>query len=354
MRQKQEQKEKERRQETRVEAVVEEEETLEDEVNAFVINELDKLQDFGINMADINKLKQTGVCTASSILMATKKDLLQIKGITEQKIEKFQEAAMKLEGAGFTTGYNILERRKQLLRITTGSKNLDKLLGGGIESMAITEVFGEFRTGKTQLCHTLCVTAQMPKKENGGNGKVIFIDTEGTFRPERVAKISERFGLNPEAVLNNITYARVYTTEFQSSLLTACAAKMLEEPYSLLIVDSIMALFRVDYSGRGELSERQQSLGKTLSKLIKLADQFNVAVLMTNQVMSDPGASLSFQADPKKPIGGNILAHASTTRLYFRKGKGDERICKVYDSPSLPESESVFRITEEGIEDVTE
>ena len=180
--------------------------------------------------------------------------------------------------------------------------------------MAITEMFGEFRTGKTQLCHTLAVTAQMSKEDGGGGGKVIYIDSEGTFRPERIYKISERFGLEPEDVLNNIIYARAYTSEFQGDLLTHAAAKMMEEVFSLIIVDSIMALFRVDYSGRGELSERQQALGRTLSKLIKLAEQFNVAVLLTNQVTSDPGATMSFVSDPKKPIGGNILAHASTTR----------------------------------------
>lgn len=331
--------------------VVESEAELVEDENDFAIHEIEKLQDFGINMADITKLKAAGLCTASSILMATKKELLNIKGITDQKIEKIQEAAMKLEQGGFTTGLGIMLKRKNVLRISTGSKKLDQLLGGGVESMAITEVFGEFRTGKTQLCHTLAVTAQLPKTEGGGGGKVIFIDAEGTFRPERVIKIAERFGLDSEQVLNNIIYARVYTSEFQSNLITLAAAKMMEDVFSLVIIDSIMALFRVDFSGRGELSERQQVLGKTLSKLIKLAEQFNVAVLLTNQVMSDPGATMTFTADPKKPVGGNILAHASTTRLYFRKGKGDERICKIYDSPCLPESETVFKISDDGIAD---
>ena len=194
---------------------------------------------------------------------------------------------------------------------------MDGLLGGGLESMSITECFGEFRTGKTQLCHTLAVTAQMNKEDGGGGGKVIFIDSEGTFRPERICKIAERFGLEPEEVLGNIIYARAYTSEFQGDLLTLAAAKMMDEVFSLIIVDSIMALFRVDFSGRGELSIRQQKLGKTLSKLTKLAEQFNVAVFLTNQVTADPGATMSFVADPKKPIGGNILAHASTTRLVF-------------------------------------
>jgi meiotic recombination protein DMC1 len=286
--------------------------------------------------------------------MATKKELLNVKGISDAKIEKLVEAAAKLEQVGFLTGNDMLLKRQNLLRLTTGSKKLDEMLGGGIESMAITEVFGEFRTGKTQLCHTLCVTAQLPRSQGGGNGKVAYIDTESTFRPEKICKIAERFGLDGETVLENITYGRAYTTEHQSTLLTMIAAKMLEETYSLLVIDSIMALFRVDFSGRGELSERQNHLGKMLSKLMKLAEQFNVAVFITNQVMSDPGATMSFVADPKKPIGGNILAHASTTRLSLRKGKGEQRVCKVYDSPCLPESEIIFQISDNGVIDADE
>ena len=146
-------------------------------------------------------------------------------------------------------------------------------------------------------------------------------------------------------MLDNIAVARAYTVEHLIWLLTQIAAKMMEDQYALLVVDSIMALFRVDYSGRGELSERQQVLGKTLSKLIKLAEQFNLAVVITNQgfyirkkrvdlgllglVMADPsGAMGPFMGDTKKPVGGNILAHASTTRLYLRKGKGEQRVCK--------------------------
>ena len=112
-----------------------------------------------------------------------------------------------------------------------------------------------------------------------------------------------------------------------------------------------MALFRTEFSGRGELSGRQQALGQTLAKLRKLADAFNIAVLLTNQVMSDPGATMSFGPPIPKPIGGHILAHASTTRLYLRKGKGEDRVCKIVDSPSIPESECTFRITLQGVGD---
>lgn len=214
---------------------------------------IDRLQEYSINAADINKLKSAGICTVKGLLMVTRKELLNIKGITDVKIDKMIEAAQKLESLGFYKATEIMEKRSRLRRITTGSKNLDKLLQGGIESMALTEVFGEFRTGKTQLSHTLCVTAQMDKENGGGSGKVCYIDTENTFRPERIKEIAIRFGVDPEEALNNIIVARAYTVDHLNQLLMFAAAKMYEEEYALLIVDSIMAPFRVDYSGRGEL-----------------------------------------------------------------------------------------------------
>lgn len=152
--------------------------------------------------------------------------------------------------------------------------------------------------------------------------------------------------------MENIKVARAYTVDNLNQLILLAAKQMFIEEYSLLIVDSIMAPFRVDYTGRGELSERQQVLGKTLSRLLKIAEQFNVAVLICNQVMSDPGNTMG--GDLKKPIGGNIIAHASTTRLQLRKGKGENRICKVYDSPLIPETECNYMISEGGITDSTD
>lgn len=326
---------------------------LEEEEEGFVPNPIERLQEEGINMADITKLKQAGLCTCLSVLMATKRFMLNIKGVSDNKLEKIRQAASKIQGAGFISGNAILKKRKLVKKISTGSKTLDTLLEGGIESMSITEVYGEYRTGKTQLCMTLAVTAQLPRSMGGGGGKVLYIDAENTFRPERIAKIAERFGLDQAQVLDNIIYARAYTTEHQTSLITLAAAQMMEDCFSLVIVDSIMALYRVDYTGRGQLSERQQNLGQFLSKLMKLAEQFNVAILLTNQVMADPGGGMgSFMGDTRKPIGGHVLAHASTTRLYFKKGKGEERICKVMDSPSIAEAQVVFRLAEDGIVDV--
>lgn len=227
-------------------------------------------------------------------------------------------------------------------------------LEGGIESQGITEAFGEFRTGKTQLSHTLCVTAQLPKSSGGGEGKVLYIDTENTFRPERIKQIAQRYSLDPEQVLNNIMVGRAFTVDAVGNLIMQAAAAMIEDQFSLMIIDSIMAPYRVDYSGRGELAERQQVLGRMLSKIQKISEQFNIAIFMTNQVMADPGGGMTYAVDPKKPVGGNIMAHASTTRLFLRKGKGEQRVCKIFDSPSIPEGECVFQISEGGIIDATD
>ncbi|XP_037133469.1 meiotic recombination protein DMC1/LIM15 homolog [Syngnathus acus] len=321
-----------------------------------IFQDIDLLQQHGINMADIQKLKTVGICTVKGIQMMTRKALCNIKGLSEAKVEKIKEAAGKMLNHGFQTAFEYSVKRKIVFHITTGSQEFDKLLGGGMESMAITEAFGEFRTGKTQLSHTLCVTAQLPGENGYSGGKVIFIDTEHTFRPDRLRDIADRFNLDHNEVLDNVLYARAYTSEHQMKLLDFVAAKFHEEAgiFKLLIIDSIMALFRVDFSGRGELAERQQKLALMLSRLQKISEEYNVAVFVTNQMTADPGAGMTFQADPKKPIGGHILAHASTTRLSLRKGRAEMRIVKIFDSPNMPEKEASFAITAGGITDAKE
>ena len=218
--------------------------------------------------------------------------------------------------------------------------------------MSITEVFGEFRCGKTQLCHTLCVTTQLPREMGGIEGKVAYIDTEGTFRPERIRAIAERFGVDADACLENISYARALNSEHQMELLEKLAEHLASGSYGLLVVDSILACFRVDFSGRGELNERQQKLNQHLSSLIRVAEDYNIAIFITNQVQSDPGASALFaSADGRKPVGEHVLAHASATRLLLRKGRGEERVAKLQDSPDMPEKECVYLISEGGIKD---
>ena len=276
---------------------------------------------------------------------------MEVKGISEQKADKIQLEAMKLVPTGFTTATEMHLKRSQIIQITTGSKELDKLLNGGFETGSITELFGEFRTGKSQLCHTIAVTCQLPIDNGGAEGKCLYIDTEGTFRPERLLAVAERFGLQGNDVLDNVAYARAYNSDHQLTLLTQAAAMMSESRYAVVVVDSATALYRTDYSGRGELSSRQMHLAQFLRTLLRLADEFGVAVVVTNQVVAQMDGSAMFQADPKKPIGGNIMAHASTTRISLRKGRGEQRVAKIYDSPCLPEGEATFAINADGVGD---
>ncbi|TPX72343.1 hypothetical protein SpCBS45565_g00417 [Spizellomyces sp. 'palustris'] len=337
-----------------VQAYHEEEEELQEEVEIGMPLKISKLEEFGISSGDVAKLAGAGYHTVEAIAYTPKKQLLVIKGISEAKADKILTEAAKLVPMGFTTATEFHQRRNEIITLQTGSKELDKLLGGGIETGAITEIFGEFRTGKTQLCHTLAVICQLPIDMGGGEGKCLYIDTEGTFRPERLLSVAERFGLNGDEVLDNVAYARAYHTDHQKQLLVQAAAMMAETRYCLLVVDSATALYRTDYSGRGELSARQMHLAQFLRTLMRMADEFGVAVVITNQVVAQVDGAAMFNADPKKPIGGNIMAHASTTRLYLRKGRGENRICKIYDSPNLPEAEAMFSIGENGIGDPKE
>ncbi|KAK9378415.1 Rad51-domain-containing protein [Kockiozyma suomiensis] len=317
------------------------------------ILDVDELQALGINAADIQKLRAAGIYAISTVLSTTRRNLLKVKGLSEIKVEKIKEAAGKLLNTGFISATDQAQNRSRVIAISTGSAALDAVLGGGIKTMSITEVFGEYRCGKTQLAHTFCVTAQLPRNMGGAEGKVAYIDTEGTFRPERLRDIAERFGVDPDQVCDNISYARALNSEHQMELIEKLGGTFADGSFRLLIVDSIMAQFRVDYSGRGELNERQQKLNQMLGRLNRLAEEYNVAVFMTNQVQSDPGASALFAAaDGRKPVGGHVLAHASATRLLLRKGRGEERVAKLQDSPDMPEREATYCITEGGISDV--
>ncbi|VAI15657.1 unnamed protein product [Triticum turgidum subsp. durum] len=272
---------------------------------------IDKLISQGINSGDVKKLQDAGIYTCNGLMMHTKKSLTGIKGLSEAKVDKICEAAEKLLSQGFMTGSDLLI--KEGLKHSVSQRHLESS-GQGRPSWLILFV-------SPLSFHSTCMV---------GTGS----------RPERIVPIAERFGMDANAVLDNIIYARAYTYEHQYNLLLGLAAKMAEEPFRLLIVDSVIALFRVDFSGRGELAERQQKLAQMLSRLTKIAEEFNVAVYITNQVIADPGGGM-FITDPKKPAGGHVLAHAATIRLMLRKSKGEQRVCKIFDAPNLPEGEAI-------------
>ncbi|MEK6851430.1 MAG: DNA repair and recombination protein RadA, partial [Candidatus Thermoplasmatota archaeon] len=225
---------------------------------------------------------------------------------------------------------------------------LDELLGGGLETQAITEVYGEFGSGKSQLGHQLAVNATRPTDEGGLGGDTVWIDTEQTFRPERITHMAVALDLDVDKVLQKVHVARAFNSHHQMLLVDKAGDLAKDFPLRLIVVDSLTAHFRAEYIGRGVLAERQQLLNKHIHELMRFGDVHNATIYVTNQVHSKPDA---FFGDPTRPIGGHIVGHSATFRVYFRKSKGGKRIARLVDSPSLPEAEAVFSISEEGIRD---
>jgi len=318
------------------------------------VPETGKLTDIpGIGPGIAAKLEAAGVYDLMGLAVMSPSALSDLAGVGEAVARKAIQAARGMMNLGFMSGDEFAKKREDVGYITTGSENLNKLLGGrGIETRAMTEVFGAFGSGKSQLGFTLAVNVQLPLEQGGLNGKAVFIDTEGTFRPIRIRQISEGMGANSEKVLKNILVARAFNSDHQILLVDKINQMIKEgEPIKLVIIDSLTAHFRAEFAGRGELADRQQKLNKYLHNLMKMAEQHNIAVYLTNQVMANPGMMFG---DPTTPVGGNILAHASTYRIYFRRGKAGSRVAKMVDAPSLPENETAFFLTEKGIKDEEE
>ncbi len=311
----------------------------------------DKIDDLpGVGSAIAEKLMDSGYIDMMSIAVSSPKELSDVADIGEATAAKIIQAARRSADVGsFETGVALLERRSKVGCITTGSKSFDELMGGkGFESQAITEFFGEFGSGKTQIVHQMCVNAQLPEEKGGLSSHVFYIDTENTFRPDRIKQMTEAYDLDTDEILSKIHVARAYNSSHQ--MLLAEKVNELSKEFSarLLIVDSLTSHFRAEFIGRGALADRQQKLNKHMHALLRWGDLNNGVVLVTNQVSSKPDA---FFGDPTRPIGGHIVGHTATFRLYLRKSKGGKRIARLIDSPHLPEGEAVFSVSEKGIRD---
>ncbi len=303
----------------------------------------------GVGPATAEKLKEAGYTTMMMIAVESPKNLADMCDIGEAVATKAVAAAKKeADVGGFETGDIVMQRREKIGKLTTCSQALNSLMGGGFESQAITEMFGEFGSGKTQIAHQCAVTAQLKEKDGGLNGDVIIIDTENTFRPERITQMADALDLDPKKVLSRIHVARAYNSHHQ--MLLAEKARDIAEDFDirLLIVDSLTSLFRAEYVGRATLADRQQKLNKHMHDLLRFGDINNAVILVTNQVSTKPDA---FFGDPTRPIGGHIVGHTATFRLYLRKSKGGKRIVRLIDSPNLPEAEAVITISEIGVRD---
>lgn len=304
----------------------------------------------GIGPAVSAKLEAAGIYDLMTLAVMTPTALGEAAGVSAAVARKAIQASRKMLDLGFVEGTEYAKRRENINYITTGSKNFNMLLGGkGVESRSITEAFGAYGSGKTQLGLTLAVNVQLPVEDGGANGKCVFIDTEGTFRPSRIKQIAEKLGANPEKVLKNIFIARAFNSDHQILLLEKIG-EMIKggEPIKLMVIDSLTAHFRAEFAGRGQLADRQQKLNRYIHNLMKLAETYNLAVYVTNQVMANPAQLFG---DPTSPIGGHIVGHASTYRIYLRRGKKDSRVAKLIDSPNLPDNETIFFVTEAGVVD---
>ncbi|MFH1588345.1 MAG: DNA repair and recombination protein RadA, partial [Candidatus Diapherotrites archaeon] len=310
--------------------------------------EIKKVEDLpGVGPAAAEKLFSAGYKELESIAVSSPHELIEIAGLGEGTAIKAIKAARDVLEMGYQSADILAEKRKLVGKLTTGSKEVDELLGGGIETQSITEIYGKFASGKTQWCFQTAVTVQLPKEQGGLEGNCLYIDSENSFRPERVEAIANHLKLNSEEVLKNVFVARAYNADHQMLLAEKAAELVKEKNIKLVIVDSLTAQFRSEFVGRGTLAERQQKLNKHMRVLQKLAEMNNVALLVTNQVMERPDIMFG---DPTAPIGGNIVAHASKTRLYLRKSKENKRVAKLVDSPSLPDGEAIYMVTENGIE----
>ena len=313
----------------------------------------------GVGPATAEKLREAGFASVEALAVASPAQLAACADVGESTAAKIiASARAAADIGGFETGDQVMERRKLVGKVTTGSETFDALMGGGFETQSIVEMYGEFGSGKTQVAHQAAVNVQLPEEEGGLNGSVVIIDTENTFRPERIAQMVEGLPASdrprePEEFLRNIHVARAYNSNHQillaeSALDLAEKLKKSGKPVRLLIVDSLTAHFRAEYVGRGTLADRQQKLNKHLHTLMRFADLNNAVVLVTNQVMAKPDA---FFGDPTNPVGGHIVGHTATFRIYLRKSKGEKRIARLVDSPNLPDGEAVFSVTTAGLLD---
>lgn len=303
----------------------------------------------GVGPATAEKLREAGFSDLMALAVASPQMVADAAEIGSNVAQKIIIAAREAaDVGGFETGDIILERRKSVAKLTTCSKALDELLGGGLETQAITECYGEFGSGKSQLAHQLAVNVTRSEDDGGLGGDTVWIDTEQTFRPERIRQMAEAFDLDVDEVLKHIHIARAFNSHHQMLLVEKAHELSKDFPVRLIVIDSLTAHFRAEFIGRGVLAERQQLLNKHIHELMRFGDLLNAVIYVTNQVHAKPDA---FFGDPTRPIGGHIVGHSATFRVYLRKSKGGKRIARLIDSPNLPEAEAVFSVSEVGIRD---
>ncbi|MFW9821601.1 MAG: DNA repair and recombination protein RadA [Candidatus Thorarchaeota archaeon] len=304
----------------------------------------------GINARQIKLLQEHGISTAEALAMSPGSVISDIDGLGDKTAKKLIWNARNALGmTDFTPAENIDENVEY---ITTGSSELNKILGGGFQTGKLTEVFGPFKSGKTNLAHTISVTCQLPERQGGINTSVAYIDTENTFSKEKIKRIAKRFGLNPKDILSRIYTARIYSSDHQIQMIQKAESLCKTRGVRLIIIDSLMALLRAEYVGIGQLAPRQALLNNIIHTLSRIAETYNCGVLLTNQV----AVRMMGMFSSDDAIGGNIVAHGCHFRVMFKtKGFSSNNSLKrraiIVDAPDLPPNECEFFITPAGIAD---
>ena len=303
----------------------------------------------GVTAPTIEKLIKGGYPTVNSVAYATQREILADTTIAgKDTAQNAIDKARALIESGFITADVLLMTQMNARKLTTGSTQLDRILGGGITSGLITEFFAGFKGGKTQICFTLSVMATRPTEEGGLGGDTIYIDTENTFNSQRLQQIAETRGYDSHETLQHLHVAKANTSNHMIALVKQLHTHIQQWNVKLIIIDSLMAQFRSEYKGRGTLAERQGELGEIIGRLLRVAQANDVAIVITNQMQSTPDSTYS---NPDKPTGGHVVGHAMTIRVQLRQGKGNSRIARVIDSSYLPEEAVRILVTEKGIED---
>lgn len=284
---------------------------------------------------------------------ATPQEVSQTVGISIKVARNAVLSARTLLGIGPVTAMELLAEYRQKRYLSTSSQSLDEILGGGIATGSITEIAGEFSSGKTQLAFQLCINAQLSVDKGGLEGKVYFLDTEGTFSVKRILEIAvanPRSDTDPQEFLKNIFVARAFNADHQIELINDADNLLKKENVRLLVIDSIASHFRSEFHGKDQLAARQQKLMAHAERLQRYADSYDLAIVTTNQVLASMDKYLSGQGH-HEPALGYAWGHRPQTRIFLRKQKGNARIARIIDSPELPEREGTFYITPKGIED---
>ena len=305
----------------------------------------------GVGPSTSEKLKELGFHTIESLATATVRELVPA-GIGEKQAAKIIAEARDSISLSFVRADELMKMKANVRRLTTGSKAVDGLIGGGLESQTITEFYGEYGVGKSILCHQLAINVQLAFDKGGLEGGALYLDTEQTFRPEWIVRMAKSAGLEPTDAAQRIIYSEAYNSDHQILLLEKADHIIKENNIRLIIIDSLTSHFRSEYIGREMLAERQQRLNNHMHRLIRLARGFNAVAVVTNQVMSKPD---QFFVNSVDAVGGHIVAHTSHTRVFLRRAaNGPIRIARLVSSPYLPEGERIFKVTEGGIIDVAE